>query len=133
MFSHVLHATARASRNGRVRGYRNMTIPELVKLTSVDFWTVRWIRTTLAPQPPRDPQAQRENRNGGMSIGSRACLKQGGLLEGCSRACVSDFKTTGVSVVSRQLGFNPIDISAAGVCRGLNVDKVRSGATKLDE
>jgi hypothetical protein len=51
MFSLVLHATARASRNGRVRGYRNMTIPELVKFTSVDFWTVRWIRTTLASQP----------------------------------------------------------------------------------
>jgi hypothetical protein len=41
MFSLVLHATARASRNG----YRNMTIPELVKFTSVDFWTVRWIGT----------------------------------------------------------------------------------------
>jgi hypothetical protein len=133
MFSLVLHATARVSRNGRVRGYRNMTIPELVKFTSVDFWTVRWIRTTLAPQPPRDPQAQRENRIGGMSIGSRACLKQGGLLEGCSRACLSDFKTAGVPVASRQLGFNPIDISAAGVCRSVNVDKVRSGATKLDE
>jgi hypothetical protein len=28
MFSLVLHATASASRNGRVRGYRNMTIPD---------------------------------------------------------------------------------------------------------
>jgi hypothetical protein len=37
MFSLVLHATARVSRNGRVRGYRNMTIPELVKFTSADF------------------------------------------------------------------------------------------------
>src|SRR5262245_46255706 len=31
MFSLVLHATARAS-------YRNMTIPELVRFTSIDFW-----------------------------------------------------------------------------------------------
>ena len=55
------------------------------------------------------------------------------LPEGCSRACVSDFKTAGVAVGSRQLCLNPIDISAAGVCRSVNVDKVRSGATKLDE
>ena len=34
----------------RVRGYRNITIPELGKFTSVDFWTVRWIRTTLHQQ-----------------------------------------------------------------------------------
>jgi hypothetical protein len=57
----------------------------------------------------------------------------GCLPEGCSRACVSDFKTAGVAVGSRQLGFNPIDISAAGICRSQNVDEVRSGATKLDE
>jgi hypothetical protein len=42
---------------------------------------------------PCDPQALRENRNSGMSIGSRACLKQGGLLEGCSPACVSNFNS----------------------------------------
>jgi hypothetical protein len=57
----------------------------------------------------------------------------GCLPEGCSRACVNDFKTAGVAVGSRQLGFNPIDISAAGICRSQNVDEVRSGATKLDE
>jgi hypothetical protein len=51
MFSHVLHATARASRNGRVRGYRNMIIPELVKFTSVDFWTVRQISAALQSRP----------------------------------------------------------------------------------
>jgi hypothetical protein len=63
----------------------------------------------------------------------RACLRQGGLPESCSRrACVSDFKTAGIAVGARQLGFNPIDISAAGICRSQNVDKVRSGATKLD-
>jgi SOS response associated peptidase (SRAP) len=50
-----------------------------------------------------------------------------------SPACVSDFKTAGVPVGSRQLGFNPIDISAVGICRSQNVDKFRSGATKLDE
>jgi hypothetical protein len=52
----------------------------------------------------------------------------GCLPEGCSRACVSDFKTAGVAVGSRQLGVNPIDISAAGICRSQNVDEVRSGA-----
>jgi hypothetical protein len=51
MFSHVLHATARASRNGRVRGYRNMIIPELVKFTSADFWTVRQISAALQSRP----------------------------------------------------------------------------------
>jgi hypothetical protein len=50
-----------------------------------------------------------------------------------SPACVSDFKIAGVPVGSRQLGFNPIDISAASICRSQNVDKVRSGATKIDE
>src|SRR5215813_9141267 len=68
------------------------------------------------------------------SVGTNSGMPpRGGLPEGCSRACVSDFKTVGVAVVSRQLCFNPIDISAAGICRGHNVDKVRSGATKLDE
>jgi hypothetical protein len=62
-------------------------------------------------------------------------LRQGmqRLPEDRSRACVSDFKAAGVAVDSRQLCLNPIDISAAGICRRQNVDEVRSGATKLDE
>ena len=53
--------------------------------------------------------------------------------EGYSRACVSDFKTAGAAVGSRQLGFNPIDIIVVGIRRSQNIDEVRSRATKLHE
>jgi hypothetical protein len=53
--------------------------------------------------------------------------------ESCSLACVSNLKTAGVAVGSRQLGFNPIDICAASICWSQNVDEVRLRATKLDE
>jgi hypothetical protein len=74
MFSLVLHATARDSRNGRVRGYRNMTIPELVKFASVDFWTVRWARTTLHQQIIRIASREAFTRRGSRWSRVSCCL-----------------------------------------------------------
>ena len=89
---------------------------DLIQLNGDDCGAIHWSRAKTSYGPKDD----------GTYVVS--CLP-----EGCSRACVSDFKTAGVTVASRQLGFNPIDISAAGICRSQDVDKVRSGATKLDE